>query len=80
MAASPSPIHAPVHSHIHSPTIASQISSDYDLAKPASIPEAREHGVILPQEASKVRNLSNISIYDTVDRCKCCLLPIVLSI
>lgn len=80
MAASPSAIHSPVDVHIPTPTIASQISSDYDLAKPASIPEAQKHGVILTQEASKVRNLSNISIYHTVDRCKCCLLPTVLSI
>lgn len=80
MAASPSPNHSLVRSHIQSPTIASLISSEYDLAKPASIPEAQKHGVIFTQEASKVRNLSNISIYDPVDRCKCCLLPIVLSI
>ena len=79
MAASPSPVHSPAHSQIASPTIASQISSDYDLNKPASIPEAQKHGVISTQEASKVRNLSNISIYDAVDRCRCCLLPIVFS-
>lgn len=58
-------------------TLPAQSLQDYDLTKPADIPEAQQHGVMYTQEASKVKNLSNISIYESVERCKCCLLPIV---
>lgn len=54
-------------------------AGEYSLFKPANIEEAKFHGVMLIQLASKVRRLDHYSVLDSqANKCPCCMMPIVI--